>query len=182
MLVDRAAMELVLNPTRFDVMLTPNLFGDVLSDEAAAVVGSIGLLASASIGGDGGIFEPVHGSAPDIAGTGTANPLATILSVALLLRHVYGHEAEARAIEVAVEQVLEGGLRTLDLARSDEPAVGTEAMGEAVADVVSKAEAGAEAEASRAAGAGDDATTGANTERGAVSNVDVASEEASSHA
>ena len=137
MLVDRAAMELVLNPSSFDVMLTPNLFGDVLSDEAAAVIGSIGLLASASIGGDGGIFEPVHGSAPDIAGTGTANPLAMILSAALLLRHVYSLEAESKAIESAVAQVLEDGLRTADLAGDGEAAVGTAEMGSAVAAAIS---------------------------------------------
>jgi len=146
MLVDRAAMELVLGPSRLDVMLTSNLFGDILSDEAAAVVGSIGLLASASIGGGGGIFEPVHGSAPDIAGTGTANPLATILSVALLLRHVYGHEAEATAIEAAVERVLGAGLRTPDLARGRERTVGTEAVARAVAEAVALTEADAGAE------------------------------------
>lgn len=138
MLVDRAAMELVLAPSRFDVMLTANLFGDILSDEAAAVVGSIGLLASASIGSGGGIFEPVHGSAPDIAGAGIANPLAMILSSALLLRHVYGHEDEATSIETAVEHVLGTGLRTADLARKGEASVGTEAMGAAVADAVSQ--------------------------------------------
>ena len=136
MLVDRAAMELVLNPSSFDVMLMANLFGDVLSDEAAAVIGSIGLLASASIGSGGGIFEPVHGSAPDIAGTGTANPLAMILSAALLLRHVYSLEAESTAIESAVGQVLEDGLRTTDLVQEGETAVGTEEMGRAVAAVV----------------------------------------------
>ena len=141
MLVDRAAMELVLNPSSFDVMLMANLFGDVLSDEAAAVIGSIGLLASASIGSGGGIFEPVHGSAPDIAGTGTANPLAMILSAALLLRHVYSLEAESTAIESAVGQVLEDGLRTTDLVQEGETAVGTEEMGRAVAAVVSSAEA-----------------------------------------
>ena len=145
MLVDRAAMELVLNPSSFDVMLMANLFGDVLSDEAAAVIGSIGLLASASIGSGGGIFEPVHGSAPDIAGTGTANPLAMILSAALLLRHVYSLEAESTAIESAVEQVLEDGLRTRDLVQEGETAVGTEEMGRAVAAVVSSAEASADA-------------------------------------
>ncbi len=145
MLVDRAAMELVLNPSTFDVVLTPNLFGDVLSDEAAAVVGSIGLLASASIGSGGGIFEPVHGSAPDIAGTGTANPLAMILSAALLLRHVYSLEAEPAAIESAVGQVLEEGLRTRDLARDGGAAVGTEEMGGAVAAAVSSAGAAAHA-------------------------------------
>ncbi len=145
MLVDRAAMELVLNPSTFDVVLTPNLFGDVLSDEAAAVVGSIGLLASASIGSGGGIFEPVHGSAPDIAGTGTANPLAMILSAALLLRHVYSLEAEPAAIESAVGQVLEEGLRTRDLARDGGAAVGTEEMGGAVAAAISSAGAAAHA-------------------------------------
>ena len=149
MLVDRAAMELVLNPSTFDVMLTPNLFGDVLSDEAAAVVGSIGLLASASIGGGGGIFEPVHGSAPDIAGTGTANPLAMILSAALMLRHVYSLDAEPASIESAVGRVLEDGLRTKDLVRdgasAEVRAVGTAEMGTAVADAISNAEVGADA-------------------------------------
>ena len=145
MLVDRAAMELVLNPSSFDVMLTPNLFGDVLSDEAAAVIGSIGLLASASIGGDGGIFEPVHGSAPDIAGTGIANPLAMILSAALLLRHVYSLEAESAAIESAVAQVLEDGLRTADLAGDGEAAVGTAEMGSAVAAAISSEKVSADA-------------------------------------
>ena len=145
MLVDRAAMELVLNPSSFDVVLTSNLFGDVLSDEAAAVIGSIGLLASASIGSGGGIFEPVHGSAPDIAGTGTANPLAMILSAALLLRHVYSLEAESAAIEDAVGQVLEDGLRTRDLVEDGEEAVGTAEMGAAVAGAISKTGVGANA-------------------------------------
>ena len=145
MLVDRAAMELVLNPSSFDVVLTPNLFGDVLSDEAAAVIGSIGLLASASIGSGGGIFEPIHGSAPDIVGTGAANPLAMILSAALLLHHVYSLDAESAAIESAVAQVLEDGLRTRDLVQDGETAVGTEEMGRAVAAVISSAEASADA-------------------------------------
>ncbi len=145
MLVDRAAMELLLNPSTFDVMLTPNLFGDVLSDEAAAVVGSIGLLASASIGSGSGIFEPIHGSAPDIAGTGTANPLAIILSAALLLRHVYSLDEESAAIESAVEQVLEDGLRTRDLARNGEGAVGTAEVGAAVAAKIANMEASADA-------------------------------------
>jgi len=152
MLVDRAAMELLLNPSSFDVMLTPNLFGDVLSDEAAAVVGSIGLLASASIGSSSsGIFEPVHGSAPDISGTGTANPLAMILSAALLLRHVYSLDEEAAAIESAVGQVLEGGLRTSDLIRGGDVAgagaraVGTAEMGAAVAAAITNVEASANA-------------------------------------
>ncbi len=145
MLVDRAAMELLLNPSTFDVMLTPNLFGDVLSDEAAAVVGSIGLLASASIGSGSGIFEPIHGSAPDIAGTGTANPLAIILSAALLLRHVYSLDEESAAIESAVEQVLEDGLRTRDLARNGEGTVGTAEVGAAVAAKIANMEASADA-------------------------------------
>ncbi|MEC9298347.1 MAG: 3-isopropylmalate dehydrogenase [Gemmatimonadota bacterium] len=145
MLVDRAAMELLLNPSTFDVILTPNLFGDVLSDEAAAVVGSIGLLASASIGSGSGIFEPIHGSAPDIAGTGTANPLAIILSAALLLRHVYSLDEESAAIESAVEQVLEDGLRTRDLARNGEGTVGTAEVGAAVAAKIANMEASADA-------------------------------------
>ena len=145
MLVDRAAMELLLNPSTFDVMLTPNLFGDVLSDEAAAVVGSIGLLASASIGSGSGIFEPIHGSAPDIAGTGTANPLAIILSAALLLRHVYSLDEESAAIESAVEQVLEDGLRTRDLARNGEGTVGTAEVGAAVAAKIAHMGASADA-------------------------------------
>ena len=145
MLVDRAAMELVLNPAMFDVVLTPNLFGDVLSDEAAAIIGSIGLLASASIGSGGGIYEPVHGSAPDIAGTGTANPLAMILSAALMLRHVYTLDAEPAAIESAVAQVLEDGLRTADIARDGEETVGTAAMGAAVAAAISNMQASADA-------------------------------------
>ncbi|MED5199461.1 MAG: 3-isopropylmalate dehydrogenase [Gemmatimonadota bacterium] len=145
MLVDRAAMELLLNPSTFDVMLTPNLFGDVLSDEAAAVVGSIGLLASASIGSGSGIFEPIHGSAPDIAGTGTANPLAIILSAALLLRHVYSLDEESAAIESAVEQVLEDGLRTRDLVRNGEGTVGTAEVGAAVVAKIANMEASADA-------------------------------------
>jgi 3-isopropylmalate dehydrogenase len=116
MLVDRAAMELVLAPAAFDVILTSNLFGDILSDEAAAVVGSIGLLPSASVGGGVGLYEPVHGSAPTIAGRDEANPIGTILSVALMLRHTFELEEEAAAIEDAVDATLARGLRTLDLA------------------------------------------------------------------
>jgi 3-isopropylmalate dehydrogenase len=145
MLVDRVAMELVMNPSSFDVVLTPNLFGDVLSDEAAAIVGSIGLLASASIGSGGGIFEPIHGSAPDIAGTGTANPLAMILSAALMLRHVYSLDAEPDAIESAVGQVLEDGLRTKDLVPDGEASVGTAEMGAAVGAAISNVGVGADA-------------------------------------
>jgi 3-isopropylmalate dehydrogenase len=115
-LVDNAAMQLVSAPTGFDVIVTENMFGDILSDEAAMLTGSIGMLPSASLGADGpGLFEPVHGSAPDIAGQGVANPLAMFLSAALLLRHGLGLESEAAAVESAVERALAGGLRTPDL-------------------------------------------------------------------
>src|SRR5579863_2568623 len=116
LLVDNAAMALVASPSRFDVIVTENMFGDILSDEAAMITGSIGMLPSASLGGEGpGLFEPVHGSAPDIAGTGIANPLAMFLSVALLLRHGLGLEAQAAAVESAVDRALADGLRTRDL-------------------------------------------------------------------
>jgi 3-isopropylmalate dehydrogenase len=115
-LVDNAAMQLISNPADFDVIVTENMFGDILSDEAAMLTGSIGLLPSASLGGDGpGLFEPVHGSAPDIAGQGIANPLAMFLSAALMLRHGLGMEAEAATVESAVDRALAEGLRTRDL-------------------------------------------------------------------
>jgi len=115
-LVDNAAMQLVSAPRHFDVILTENMFGDILSDEAAMLTGSIGMLPSASLGGDGpGLFEPVHGSAPDIAGQGIANPLAMFLSAALMLRHGLRLESEAAAVESAVQRALEEGLRTPDL-------------------------------------------------------------------
>src|SRR3989475_11255748 len=114
--VDSCAMQLIEKPTRFDVILTNNMFGDILSDEAAMLTGSIGLLPSASVGAGGpGLFEPVHGSAPDIAGTGKANPLAMFGSVAMMLRYGIGREEEASAIESAVDRALEAGLRTPDL-------------------------------------------------------------------
>jgi 3-isopropylmalate dehydrogenase len=129
LLVDNAAMRLVAAPRHFDVILTENLFGDVLSDEAAMLTGSIGMLPSASLGGDGpGLFEPVHGSAPDIAGTGAANPLAMFLSAALMLRHGLAMEREAAAIESAVDQALAGGLRTRDLGGSATTADATTAV------------------------------------------------------
>lgn len=128
MLVDRAAMELVLHPTRLDVILTSNLFGDILSDEAAGVAGSLGLLPSASVGGMVPLFEPVHGSAPDLAGQGTANPAGAILSVALMFRHALRHPAAALAVERAVDAAFEAGCRTRDLARPDEPSLATEAF------------------------------------------------------
>ncbi len=119
MYVDNAAMQLVRAPGRFDVILTENMFGDILSDEASQITGSIGLLPSASLREDGfGLYEPIHGSAPDIAGKGIANPLATILSAALMLRHSFAMEAEAKAIESAVSLALEKGLRTRDLGGS----------------------------------------------------------------
>jgi len=115
-LVDNAAMQLVSAPTHFDVIVTENMFGDILSDEAAMLTGSIGMLPSASLGAEGpGLFEPVHGSAPDIAGQGVANPLAMFLSAAMMLRHGLGLESEAAAVESAVERALAGGLRTPDL-------------------------------------------------------------------
>jgi 3-isopropylmalate dehydrogenase len=115
-LVDNAAMQLVSAPTHFDVIVTENMFGDILSDEAAMLTGSIGMLPSASLGADGpGLFEPVHGSAPDIAGQGVANPLAMFLSAAMMLRHGLGLASEAAAVESGVEGALAGGLRTPDL-------------------------------------------------------------------
>jgi 3-isopropylmalate dehydrogenase len=130
-------MRLVTSPDEFDVVLTENTFGDILSDVAAGVTGGLGLAASASLGDSGpGIFEPVHGSAPDIAGKGIANPLATFLSAAMMLRHGLGRAADAASIETAVEAVLQRGLRTPDLARggalSAEREVGTEEITEAV--------------------------------------------------
>ncbi len=117
MLVDNAAMQLVSNPAEFDVIVTENMFGDILSDEAATLTGSIGTLPSASLGDPDrpGVFEPVHGSAPDIAGAGAANPMAMFLSAAMMLRHGFGLEAEAAAIESAVDRALAAGLRTRDL-------------------------------------------------------------------
>src|SRR6187200_3226564 len=129
LLVDNAAMQLVAEPARFDVVLTENMFGDILSDEAAMLTGSLGMLPSASLGGNGpGLFEPVHGSAPDIAGRGIANPLAMILSAALLLRHGLALEAEAAAVESAVDKALAGGLRTADLGGNATTAEATAAV------------------------------------------------------
>ncbi|HEX3518617.1 MAG TPA: 3-isopropylmalate dehydrogenase [Solirubrobacteraceae bacterium] len=128
-LVDNAAMQLVSNPTDFDTILTENMFGDILSDEAAMITGSIGMLPSASLGADGpGMFEPVHGSAPDIAGQGVANPLAMFLSAAMLLRHGLGLASEATAVESAVESALGAGLRTPDLGGGDGTAAATKAV------------------------------------------------------
>ncbi|MDR0588974.1 MAG: 3-isopropylmalate dehydrogenase, partial [Spirochaetaceae bacterium] len=146
MYVDNCAMQLVRAPGQFDVIVTSNLFGDILSDEAAVLTGSIGMLASASLGapasspaqkGKRGIYEPIHGSAPDIAGRDIANPLATILSAAMMLRYSFGLEREALVVEAAVSAVLDAGLRTQDIARRGAPGgsekiVGTREMGKAV--------------------------------------------------
>jgi 3-isopropylmalate dehydrogenase len=133
MYVDNAAMQLVRAPKKFDVIVTGNMFGDILSDEAAMLTGSIGMLPSASLNDSGGgLYEPSHGSAPDIAGKGSANPLATILSAALMLRYSLAQPQQAERIEAAVKRVLAQGLRTADIAAPGETAVGTAQMGDAV--------------------------------------------------
>jgi 3-isopropylmalate dehydrogenase len=132
-LVDAMAMHLIRRPADFDVILTANMFGDILSDEASMLAGSMGMLPSASLGqGRTGLYEPIHGSAPDIAGRGIANPLATILSVALLLRHSLGLEEEAEAVEKSVETVLAEGHRTADIAEPGGRTVSTQDMGDLV--------------------------------------------------
>jgi 3-isopropylmalate dehydrogenase len=136
--VDNCAMQLILRPTDFDVLVTENMFGDILSDLAAAATGSIGLLPSAALGERCALYEPVHGSAPDIAGQGKANPLAAILTIAMLLEHTAKRSDLGKAIDDAVSAVLASGLRTGDLARRGDPAVGTQAMGAAVLKEVEK--------------------------------------------
>jgi len=136
MYVDSAAMSLVQRPKDFDVVLTENMFGDILSDQAGGVVGSLGLLASASIGGPVGLYEPVHGSAPDIAGKGIANPLGAILSVALMLRHSFQLESEAAGVEKAVNAVLGQGCRTTDLIQAASTPLSTAEMGQRVVEAV----------------------------------------------
>ena len=141
MLVDNCAMQLVKNPAQFDVVLTENMFGDILSDEAGMITGSIGMLPSASLGTPGtpGMYEPVHGSAPDIAGKGIANPLATILSAAMMLRYSLGLPEEGERIEKAVRSVLSQGFRTTDIASSDDTNVlGTKEMTEKVIEAYEK--------------------------------------------
>ena len=133
---DNCAMQLVLNPKQFDVILTNNIFGDILSDEASTIAGSIGLLPSASLGDGAGMYEPIHGSAPDIAGQGIANPLATILSVAMMLRYSLNQDAAADAVERAVDEVLEAGYRTPDLYAEGLKKVSTAEMGKLVAAAV----------------------------------------------
>lgn len=130
MYIDNAAMQLIRNPKQFDVIITTNMFGDILSDEASMLTGSIGMLASASLGdGTLGMYEPIHGSAPDIAGMDKANPIATILSAAMMLRHSFSLEKEAKAIEDAVTQVLEQGYRTPDIMSEGKQLIGTKEMG-----------------------------------------------------
>lgn len=154
MLVDTCAMSLVRNPAQFDVIVTENTFGDILTDEAAVLAGSMGMLPSASLGGKSlvkrwgkagarvfGLYEPIHGSAPDIAGKGIANPIATILSVGLMLRYSLGLPNEAADIEAAVERVLAGGYRTADIARPGEKALGSREMGNLVIEQLRKAPA-----------------------------------------
>jgi 3-isopropylmalate dehydrogenase len=137
MYVDNAAMQLVRAPKQFDVMVTTNMFGDILSDAAAMLTGSIGMLPSASLNADNqGMYEPIHGSAPDIAGQGVANPLATILSVAMMLRYSLAAPEHAERIEQAVAKVLDRGLRTGDIASSGTTTVGTVAMGDAVREAI----------------------------------------------
>lgn len=130
MLVDNCAMQLIKQPSRFDVILTENMFGDILSDEAAMLTGSIGMLPSASLGDGPGMYEPVHGSAPDIAGKNLANPLATVASVALLFRYSLNHEQAAQTIETAIARVLDGGYNCADMARHAKHILSTSEMGE----------------------------------------------------
>jgi len=135
-LVDAMAMHLISRPTDFDVVVTGNMFGDILTDEGSMLPGSLGLLPSASLGESGpGLFEPIHGSAPDIAGQGIANPLATILAGAMLLRHSLRLETEAAAIEAAVAEVLDAGHRTSDIAAGG-PSIGSREMGQRVLEAV----------------------------------------------
>jgi 3-isopropylmalate dehydrogenase len=141
MLVDTAAMRLVRTPADFDVIVTGNMFGDILTDEASMIVGSMGMLPSASLGeGTRGLYEPIHGSAPDIAGQGIANPLASILSAALLLRYSLKLEDEAFKIEGAVDRVLDQGYRTRDIMQAGARLVGTREMGDAVLAALKRAD------------------------------------------
>ncbi|MBI4328497.1 MAG: 3-isopropylmalate dehydrogenase, partial [Chloroflexi bacterium] len=147
MLVDTAAMQLVRSPSRFDVIVTENLFGDILTDEAAVLAGSMGMLPSASLAGlpvrgvpgrrTKGLYEPIHGSAPDIAGQGKANPIAAILSAAFLLRYSLGLEQEALAVEGAVDAALALGHRTPDIAQEGRPVLTTREMGAAIVERIS---------------------------------------------
>ncbi len=136
MYVDNAAMQLVVNPKQFDVIATENMFGDILSDEASMITGSIGLLPSAALSDDYGMYEPIHGSAPDIAGQGIANPMAAILSAAMMLKYSFGLQKESESIENAVKTALSKGYRTKDLARIGEGIVSTNEMGDIIASIL----------------------------------------------
>ncbi|MBN2355124.1 3-isopropylmalate dehydrogenase [candidate division KSB1 bacterium] len=135
MYVDNCAMQLVRNPHQFDVILTENMFGDILSDEAAMLTGSLGMLPSASLGNGTALYEPVHGSAPDIAGQNIANPIAAIASVAMLMRFSFSDDAEAECLEEAIAKVLEEGYRTKDIASEKSNMIGTKEMGDKIADL-----------------------------------------------
>ena len=137
--VDNCAMQLIANPKQFDVVVTSNLFGDILSDEAAMLTGSIGMLPSASLGGSIGMYEPVHGSAPDIAGRGIANPIATIASLAMMLKYSFGLQKESDAVEQAIISVLEAGYRTADLKEEGKTSVGTEQVGNLIIERIERA-------------------------------------------
>jgi 3-isopropylmalate dehydrogenase len=132
MYIDNAAMQLILNPSQFDVILTTNLFGDILSDESAAVAGSLGMLPSASLGDSIHLYEPAGGSAPDISGKGIANPIAQILSVSLMLNYSFEHTKAANDVVMAVETVIKKGFRTADIAGKNIPPVSTEKIGDAI--------------------------------------------------
>jgi len=136
MYVDNCAMQLVRNPRQFDVIVTENMFGDILSDEAAMLTGSIGMLASASLGGKVALYEPVHGSAPDIAGQDKANPLATVASVALMLRFSFDLQKEAEDVESAIEKVLDNGYRTPDIVTENSKKIGTQEMAERLCSAI----------------------------------------------
>jgi len=137
MYVDNAAMQIIKNPAQFDVVVTENMFGDILSDEASTLAGSLGMMPSSSIASTNfGLYEPIHGSAPDIAGKNIGNPIGTILSSAMMLRYSFGLEKEAAAIEKAVETVLEKGYRTADIAQKGEKLVGTSQMGDAIVEAL----------------------------------------------
>ena len=136
MYVDNCAMQLIRNPKQFDVIVTENMFGDILSDEAAMLTGSIGMLASASLGGKVALYEPVHGSAPDIAGQNKANPIATIASVAMMLRFSFNLQKEADEVESAIQKVLDNGYRTPDIATANTKRVGTKEMAEQICSII----------------------------------------------
>ncbi len=136
MYVDNAAMQLVINPKQFDVIATENMFGDILSDEASMITGSIGLLASAALGNNYGMYEPIHGSAPDIAGQGKANPIATILSVAMMLKYSFNLQEESENIERAVKEALSKGYRTPDIAKKGDKLISTSQMGDIISELI----------------------------------------------